>query len=307
MKKTIIIILAVLPIVLLVVIAFAGRILSYYQHIPVERVEFVDRLGTAYDDDDVFIVDQGKTKATSVLLYPKLASNKKVTYTSLDPDICTIDEAGNVTGVHYGTTTIMVKTDDGGKSAMLNIQVKADVPFAVYLSQNELSMKVGENYKLSSIVDAPVSMDKHVYYTSDNPEVATVDAQGKVVALSEGEAIITVTTRLGECTDTCKVTVVEGIPPLSIDLSEIEELERNDSGIYVSSIKEIDIASCIKTGEDVDPADVVVKIQSGSKYATLEDGILKLQSSGIVTIWAYTGDENAPTQFAEIKIALKRQ
>ena len=54
MKKTILLILAVLPIVLLVVIAFAGQILSIYQHIPVERVEFVDRFNSAYTDQHVF-------------------------------------------------------------------------------------------------------------------------------------------------------------------------------------------------------------------------------------------------------------
>ena len=42
MKKTIILILALLPIVLLVVISIAGRILSTYQHIEVARVVFTD-------------------------------------------------------------------------------------------------------------------------------------------------------------------------------------------------------------------------------------------------------------------------
>ena len=38
MKKTVILILILLPIVLVITIAFAGRILSLYHHIPVERV-----------------------------------------------------------------------------------------------------------------------------------------------------------------------------------------------------------------------------------------------------------------------------
>ena len=58
MKKTIILILALLPIVLLVVIAFAGQILSIYQHIPVEKVEFVDRFNNAYTDEHVFTLNQ---------------------------------------------------------------------------------------------------------------------------------------------------------------------------------------------------------------------------------------------------------
>ena len=78
---------AILPIVLLVVIAFAGQILSLYQHIPVERVEFVDRLNNPYTSEHVFAVNQGSTKDTKVAIYPELSSNKKVTYKSNDESI----------------------------------------------------------------------------------------------------------------------------------------------------------------------------------------------------------------------------
>ena len=91
MKKTIFLILAILPIVLLVVIAFAGYAFQKLDYISVERVEFVDRVGSAYTDETVFKVDQGSSKETSVVVYPKLATNQRVTYRSLDPSICTVD------------------------------------------------------------------------------------------------------------------------------------------------------------------------------------------------------------------------
>ena len=90
MKKTILLILAVLPIVLVIVIAFAGRILSIYQHIPVERVEFVDDNGDPFNDDMEFIVNMGQSKNCAYKIYPELSSNKKVTFTSNDESICTV-------------------------------------------------------------------------------------------------------------------------------------------------------------------------------------------------------------------------
>ena len=97
MKKTILLILAILPIVLLVVIAFAGQILSIYQHIPVERVAFVDRYNNEYKDNHTFTLEQGDSKATTIAIYPELASNKKVTYQSSNEAICTIDDKGVIT------------------------------------------------------------------------------------------------------------------------------------------------------------------------------------------------------------------
>ena len=139
MKKTILLILALLPIVLLVVIAFAGQVLSMHQHIPVERVEFVDRFGNVYTSEFTFSISQGESKATSILIYPELASNKRVTYKSGNESICTIDSNGVITAHHYGNTTVIATTEDGNRVAMMNVRVKADVPYAVTLSASSLS------------------------------------------------------------------------------------------------------------------------------------------------------------------------
>ena len=73
MKKTILMILAVLPIVLVVVIAFAGRILSVYQHISVERVEFVNESGDPYGPNEFLRVEEGTSVPSKVVVYPELA------------------------------------------------------------------------------------------------------------------------------------------------------------------------------------------------------------------------------------------
>lgn len=51
--------------------------------------------------------------------------------------------------------------------------------------------------------------DRTVSWTSSNPNVATIDNEGRVSAKSVGETEITVTTRDGGKTDTCKVTVIQ--------------------------------------------------------------------------------------------------
>lgn len=56
---------------------------------------------------------------------PANASNKKVTYSSSDETVATVNSAGVVTGVKEGSATITVTTEDGGKTATSAITVTA--------------------------------------------------------------------------------------------------------------------------------------------------------------------------------------
>lgn len=315
MKKTILIILAILPIVLLVVIAIAGYIVPLITYIPVEKVEVVDRMNTVYKDDLFFTVEQGKSKETIVNVYPKLATNNAVTYTSQDESVCTVDENGVITGVHWGTTTVTVKTQDGGKTFVLNVEVTAKVPFAVTLSEHELELKVGQAHTLSCEVDAPVAVNKAVKYTSSNTSVATIDVNGNVKARGAGTAIITVTTELGERVDTCTVNVVEGVLPIYFDFSENPNINKNASDIYVTTEKTVDLRAVLKTDGTINPDDVKIKIVANEykgsgenkvpRAKIDENGVLEIYLDGTFTVMAFIGDENAPTQKIEYKFGFQ--
>ena len=56
-------------------------------------------------------------------------------------------------------------------------------------------------------------------WKSDKPEIASVDANGKVTGVAAGEATITVTTEDGAKTATCKVTVTT-IPVTGVTLNK---------------------------------------------------------------------------------------
>ena len=284
MKKTVILILAILPIVLLMIIAIAGQIVSIYQNIPVEKVEFVDRIGTAYGESDLFNVNEGATRETRIRIYPELASNKKVTYTSSDESICTVDANGVITGVHYGMTTVIVKTDDGAKIAKLTVNVKADIPHDVELSRHELSLKVGPKSTLEWVVDAPVAVDKRVTFSSSDTSVATVDGFGNISCVAPGTAIITVTTVSGDKTDSCIVTVIEGKPPICFELEDVDGLTlvNAEDGIWLSTLSAIDFTALTLTDETVDRANLVYTAEGNA--ATMENGILTFASAGFVTV-----------------------
>ena len=60
MKKTVIIILALLPIILVISISFAAKILSIYQHISVEKVSFIDEFNVDVEKDYIFSINKNK-------------------------------------------------------------------------------------------------------------------------------------------------------------------------------------------------------------------------------------------------------
>ena len=82
----------------------------------------------------------------------------------------------------------------------------------VSLDRNELILNAGENTTLIATVTASAK-NKEVLWESDNPLVASVDANGVVTALSEGRTKIRVTSEENEDVfDECEVLVLSADP-----------------------------------------------------------------------------------------------
>ena len=222
MKKTVIIILIVLPIFLLITIAFAGRILAMYQHIPVEKVQFIDPLNNVYDPtnpDHTIEIELGDTHQTSIRIYPELASNKAVTYTSSNEEVCVVDEDGLLTGLSLGSVVVTVTTHDGNKTAIINVTVKADKVQGIKLPVSSMTMKVGETYTLVPKVELDSALDKTVTYISNNETVLSIDQTGEMEALMPGTAEIIVVTNDGNFSASCTVTVIQGKLSIAFDFT----------------------------------------------------------------------------------------
>lgn len=77
----------------------------------------------------------------------------------------------------------------------------------VSLSSNTLTLDVGESEALTATITPSNATDKSVTWKSSDTNIATVDANGKVIAASVGTTTITIETKDGEFTATCTVTV----------------------------------------------------------------------------------------------------
>ncbi|ACV62797.1 Ig domain protein group 2 domain protein [Desulfofarcimen acetoxidans DSM 771] len=165
-------------------------------------------------DQTSYSLAVGETGQLTATVAPANASNKNVTWTSDNEAVATVDATGKVTAVSAGTANITVTTADGGLTATCAVTVQggtsSESVSGVSLDQASCSLTVGETGQLTATVAPANASNKNVTWTSDNEAVATVDATGKVTAVSAGTANITVTTADGGFTATCAVTVQEG-------------------------------------------------------------------------------------------------
>ncbi len=108
-----------------------------------------------------------------------------------------------------GDATVTVKAKDGGNYTFSDVNANFKIvaePDTVSLDKNLLSLTVGDSGTLKATVKPDNATDKSVIWKSNNPEVATVDTNGKVTAKETGTATIAAITHNGKSAS-CAVTV----------------------------------------------------------------------------------------------------
>lgn len=144
----------------------------------------------------------------------------KVTWSTEDAQIADVTSGGKVTGVGVGKTYIKasVKVGEVTVSRRILVDVKLNYVSVMGIAFDTHSDTVRVNdYKTVKYTFETAPADKNptnakVTFTSSDPAVATVDADGKVTGVSVGTATITVTSEDGKYSDTCTFTVQEPIP-----------------------------------------------------------------------------------------------
>ena len=163
-------------------------------------------------------VGVGATLPLSVSYVPADAAMQQVAWTSSDERIATVDASGVVTGVKRGNVRITAATLDGGNvRASLNIQVVQNAE-SITLEPAELTIAAGKSHSLKANVLPKDTNDKGVTWSSSNPAVATVNANGKVSGVALGECDIICTSKTsGQVQGVAKVHVTQPVTKITFD------------------------------------------------------------------------------------------
>lgn len=177
-------------------------------------------------------LDTGMTKQLLPEVAPvKTALVADLKYTSLDERVVTVSDTGLITPVAAGGTLVRVSNADGSVYKDVAVHVTDCVPLeSLTLNEDALRLPVGASEKLTPVLAPADTTRTGVVYESANENVATVDRDGTVHAVSVGTAVITARPAMGEdFAASVTVTVVQ--PAESIAFAE---------GVYVTTMEQTD-------------------------------------------------------------------
>lgn len=249
MKKVLIGVLILIPIIIVASVLLTTNIISKNSYLPVDRVE----LNENYIE---FSLDNGNTIDTlKATVYPRLAKNHNLTwsieeqhsdipfvYAKDDPcqgcadlsdkelkehiatnhiDIATIDNNGVVTVYGYGSFIVKVTTEEGNKFATCSVKVVGDkvtkielMPYgsSSKLSENDvISLDKGERLLVNPIFTPGGARNKTVTWKSADERIVEVDKNGILSAKGAGETTISVSSNDTGIGTSVKVKVNNGI------------------------------------------------------------------------------------------------
>ncbi len=127
---------------------------------------------------------------------PGNATNQKVTWSSDNPTIVTVDVAtGLVTFNAVGETKIWATTDDGGFTASSTIKVAAIAVSGVAITPSTVTLEIDEAVDLDADISPSNATNQSITWSSDDSTIATVNAAtGLVTGKKAGETKVWVTT-----------------------------------------------------------------------------------------------------------------
>lgn len=197
-----------------------------------------------------------KLKATSSTGHP-------ITYKSSKSSVASVDENGLITAKKPGTATITATVDKS--SATCKVTVKKP---SLKLSKSSVSLFRNESVRLS-VTSTSKTKPK---WKTNKKSVATVDEHGKVTAIKNGAAVITVT--IDGVSKTCGVTVKKPEITFEKDSVTLSVGEAHQAKVTVSSKNKPVFSSSNKNVASVDKNGKILAKSAGKAYIyAKEDGV----------------------------------
>lgn len=165
-------------------------------------------------------------------------ADQTIIWSTLNPDVCTVDpDTGLVTLVAPGNTYICATSAvDSSVVAYCYFEVAQDV-YGILLDKTELTLDVGDTYRLTASVNPADAFDKTMVWTSSNPSVIAVEDtdayENLLTAVGSGSATIFAETNDGGYIAYCNVKVLQ--PATGIEMSNTEMTVRKGTEFYLNA------------------------------------------------------------------------
>ncbi|MBQ7587876.1 MAG: Ig-like domain-containing protein [Lachnospiraceae bacterium] len=200
---------------------------------------------------------------------------------SLPPGL-SLERSGKITGTPTtpGTYTFSLDAENalvdalGLSTRKYTIVIEGDIPVTgVTLDKSALELNEGASATLTAAVSPDNATDKSVTWKSSDEKIATVSSSGKVTAVKEGIATITVTSNSNkDKSASCKVTVKKNnIPVTSVTLDKTSlEINAGSTSVLTATVKPDNATDKTVTWKSSD--EKIATVNSSGKVTAVKEG-----------------------------------
>ncbi|MBD5284058.1 MAG: leucine-rich repeat protein [Bacteroides sp.] len=269
-------------------------------HIPVENIT-ISQTSTS--------LNVGNSVQLIASVLPSNADNKSISWTSSNINVANVNANGLVTGVSCGSA-IITATSIASPNLYVCCDVTVHQPLqSISLNTTNLTLTAGQVYDGLTVKYYPTTADnKSLTWKSTNPEVASVDDNGKITAKSGGETKVIVSSVENSNIKTeCSIIVVQPVTGISLNTASLDLIEEESTQLVASilpesaSNKNVNWTSSDISIAMVSPDGTVYAIKTGQAtiMATTVDG-------GFIALCKVTVKPKT-TYISEIKLSINSE
>ncbi len=192
-------------------------------------------------------------------------------YMSSDETVATVDDAGNIRAVSNGHAVIYVRVDEKRNTEFYTIDVVVgSTPARIGLTADTSTLLVSETTGLYPTVytnyDTEKAFDGVISYTSLTPDIVSVDENGVVTSLRDGQGIIQASAVVDGVTVTGEITIENvnyslsnptpfSMYPLQAELADVDNWStkgtKTAAGIDFNALGDFSIYRGRKFGDEI--------------------------------------------------------
>lgn len=155
------------------------------------------------------MVFEENTESLGAVVYPRIATNPKLLFSTSNTNAATVNEYGIVQGVHRGRAVITaVSAENKTICAKCELTVKAFIPVTgIVIDPQTLEIEDGTMGKIEAHVLPEDATEPAFTWSVSAEDVLKMDSKGRYQAVKPGQAVVTATSKEGGFRASCIVTV----------------------------------------------------------------------------------------------------
>ncbi len=246
-------------------------------------------------DRDTMTLYVGEKETIGFAVFPEKAEDKTVYWHSNSENVAKVNDDGEVLAIGEGETDIVVRSKNQKVTAISHVKVLIREVDKIELSNYEIMLRKGETKKITAKISPETATYSKIKFQSSDASIATVDDDGLITAINDGNVEIIVRDEREKTEARCNVIVKEAdilVDTVSLDKTSVS-LNNNEK---------------IQLTATISPSDATNKMlswtSSDTSIATVDQsGVVTAKKSGTVVITVTTSDGN---KIATCKVAVNQ-